>query len=205
MWDQVIEDFVTLWVVIDPIGTVPVFLAVTRHQLAGERRATAIKAVFYSAIVLLVFLVGGQLLLEALNISLYSFQIAGSMVLFLFALTMIFGQGKPAGEQLMEAEEDQDVAVFPLAVPSLASPGAMMAIVVLTDNRRFDFPEQAVTAAVMLSVLLLTLFLLFSANFIKRLIGNAGASIVSRVMGLILAAVAIENMLVALKQYFALG
>lgn len=205
MWDQIIEDFVTLWVVIDPIGTVPVFLAVTRHQLESERRATAIKAVFYSGLVLLVFLVGGQLLLEALKISLYSFQIAGSMVLFLFSLTMIFGQGKPAGEQLMETEDDQDVAVFPLAVPSLASPGAMMAIVVLTDNRRFDFAEQAATAGVLVSVLLISLCLLFSANFIKRLIGNAGASIVSRVMGLILAAVAIENMLVAVKQYFALG
>ena len=204
MWHQLIEDFVTLWVVIDPIGTIPVFIAVTRHQLPEERTKTAIKAIGYTAAILLFFLCGGQLLLDALKIPLPSFQIAGGLVLFLFALTMIFGEGKPAAEQLMETEEGTDVAVFPLAVPSLASPGAMMAVVVLTDNRRFDLLEQLATASVMLAILGVTLLLLMFANTIKSIIGNAGASIVSRVMGLILAAVATEHVLSAINVYFGI-
>jgi multiple antibiotic resistance protein len=202
MWQLIIEDFIGFWVVIDPIGTIPVFIAVTKSLTAVQRRNTAFKAVAFAALILLCFLGGGQLLLEALQIPLISFQIAGGIILFLFALTMIFGDSKPDQEEQLEIEEGLDCAVFPLAIPSIASPGAMLAAVVLTDNQRFDVYNQLVTASVMLTVLLSTLLLLLCANFILRIIGKAGAGIVSRVMGLILATVATEHVLSGLKIYF---
>jgi multiple antibiotic resistance protein len=202
MWQLIIENFIGFWVVIDPIGTIPVFIAVTKSLSAEQRRNIAIKAVVYAALILLFFIGTGQLLLEALQIPLLSFQIAGGIILFLFALTMIFGDSKPEQEEQLEIEEGLDCAVFPLAMPSIASPGAMLAAVVLTDNQRFDIYNQLVTGSVMLTVLLITMLLLFYANFILRIIGKAGASIVSRVMGLILATVATEHVLSGLKIYF---
>ena len=92
--------------------------------------------------------------------------------------------------------------MYPLAVPSIASPGAMMAIVLLTDNHRFSLFDQTMTTLIMLSVLLITYLLFLAANRIQRLIGNTSAAVISRVMGLILAAVAINNMLVGIRDFF---
>ena len=191
--DDYIREFVTVWVVVDPIGTVPVFIAVTATMSSKERRGVAFRAALISALILLAFIVGGQLLLEALEISLVSFQIAGGIVLFLFALQMIFGPGKPESELSENRPSKEDVAVFPLAVPSLASPGAMLAVVVLTDNNRYSITEQAITTGVVMLVILGALILMLAAGFINRVIGISGASILSRVMGLILAAVAVDN------------
>lgn len=191
--DDYIREFVTVWVVVDPIGTVPVFIAVTATMSSKERRGVAFRATLISALILLAFIVGGQLLLEALEISLVSFQIAGGIVLFLFALQMIFGPGKPESELSENRPSKEDVAVFPLAVPSLASPGAMLAVVVLTDNNRYSITEQAITTGVVMLVILAALILMLAAGFINRVIGISGASILSRVMGLILAAVAVDN------------
>ena len=191
--DDYIREFVTVWVVVDPIGTVPVFIAVTATMSSKARRGVAFRAALISALILLAFIVGGQLLLEALEISLVSFQIAGGIVLFLFALQMIFGPGKPESELSENRPSREDVAVFPLAVPSLASPGAMLAVVVLTDNNRYSITEQAITTGVVLLVILAALIFMLAAGFINRVIGISGANILSRVMGLILAAVAVDN------------
>lgn len=204
MFDSILEDFVTLWVVIDPIGSIPVFLTFTAAQGVRERRRTALRAVLIALALLLAFIIAGQLLIEALGVPLAAFQIAGGLVLFIFALTMIFGESKPEEESHTVVQQGSDVAVFPLAVPSIASPGAMMAVVLLTDNHRFEPASQAVTTTVMLVVLLITYLLLLLAGPLQRLIGMTGASIISRVMGLILAAVAVDNVLSALKQYFSL-
>ena len=96
-------------------------------------------------------------------------------------------------------------AVFPLAVPSIASPGAMLAAVLLTKNDVYTIPEQALTTLAMLAVLVVTLVFMLGANFIQRIIGNSGASIISRVMGLILASVAVANVLEGIKVYFLSG
>lgn len=199
-FDDYIRDLVTVWVVVDPIGTVPVFIAVTAAMSSKERRGVAFRAALISALILLAFIVGGQVLLDALDISLVSFQIAGGIVLFLFALQMIFGPGKPESELSETRPSKEDVAVFPLAVPSLASPGAMLAVVVLTDNNRYSITEQVITTGLVLLVILAALILMLAAGFINRLIGISGANILSRVMGLILAAVAVDNVREALMQ-----
>lgn len=185
------------------MGTLPVFIAVTAQHAEWQKRKIAILAVAVATGILLFFLLAGQYLLETIGVPLSAFQVAGGVVLFLFALTMIFGEGKP--EQEMEiVQEGHETAIFPLAVPSIASPGAMLAAVVLTDNYRFDFAHNLFTATAMLAVLGIVLLLLLTANWIYRWIGNAGASIVSRVMGLILASVATTNVLLGIQQFYSI-
>ncbi|WP_250459380.1 MarC family protein [Microbulbifer litoralis] len=197
-----ISSFVFFFAVIDPVGTLPVFIAVTARHAEWQKRKIAILAVLVATGILLFFLFAGQYLLETIGVPLSAFQVAGGLVLFLFALTMIFGEGKP--EQEVEiVQEGHETAIFPLAVPSIASPGAMLAAVVLTDNYRFDLTHNLFTATAMLSVLGIVLALLLCANWIYRWIGNAGASIISRVMGLILASVATTNVLLGIQQFFS--
>jgi multiple antibiotic resistance protein len=202
----IITQFVVLWAVIDPIGSVPVYLSQTQHLTLKQRHKVALKAVTIATGVLVFFLVAGQLLLEAMQIPLPAFQAAGGLVLLLFALTMIFGESKPEQEQKLTQDvshsELADLAVYPLAIPSIASPGAMMAVVMLTDNHRYSVIDQAITAGVMVGVLLVALFLLLSATTIQKWIGNIGAAIISRVMGLILAAVAVNNLLQGIKDFY---
>lgn len=201
MFDSLVVQFVVLWAVIDPIGSIPVYLTKTIGLSVEDRRKIARKAVMISAGILIFFLIAGQALLEAMQIPLTAFQIAGGLVLLLFALTMIFGEGKPEQEIKLSSNLNE-LAVYPLAVPSIASPGAMMAIVLLTDNHRFSLFDQTMTTLIMLSVLLITYLLFLAANRIQRWIGNTGAAVISRVMGLILAAVAINNMLVGIRDFF---
>ena len=201
MFDSLVVQFVVLWAVIDPIGSIPVYLTKTVGLSVEDRRKIALKAVMISAGILIFFLIAGQALLEAMQIPLTAFQIAGGLVLLLFALTMIFGEGKPEQEIKLSSNLNE-LAVYPLAVPSIASPGAMMAIVLLTDNHRFNLFDQTMTTLIMLSVLLITYLLFLAANRIQRWIGNTGAAVISRVMGLILAAVAINNMLVGIRDFF---
>lgn len=191
---QLLQEFITLWVVIDPIGTLPVFLAVTAGMSAGQRRAVAIRAVVVSFVVLTLFIVLGQVVLDALGLALPAFQIAGGIVLFLFALTMIFGHSKPE-EEIAEAERVRQTSVFPVAIPSIASPGAMLTVVILTDNDRFAIAHQAVTTALMALVLAATLGIMLAASPLLRVIGTTGAAVISRVMGMLLAAVAVDAVL----------
>jgi len=191
-WSNISRELITLFVVIDPIGTLPVFLFATANVPRHLHRRFAVRAVLVAGLVLLAFLVGGQYLLELLGLRLGSFQVAGGVILFLFALTMIFGDPKP--EKEIEAAERDHLAgaVFPLAMPSIASPGAMLAIVILTDNHSNPLEDQIITAGLLIIVLALTLILLLLAGRIGRLMGTTGASVISRVMGIILATVAVD-------------
>lgn len=191
---------VLLWAVIDPIGTIPVFISVTARRSPAERKQIALIAAGAAAGILLFFIVCGELLLWAMGVPLLAFQIAGGIVLFLFALTMIFGESKPEEETRIASLHD--AAVFPLATPSLASPGAMMAVVLLTENNRHSIAEQAVTTLLMLAVIAAAYVLMRFAGAITRVIGDAGASVVSRVMGMVLASIAATNVLEGTKEYF---
>lgn len=194
--------FIAFFAVIDPIGTVPVFIAVTNQFDQKAKRRIALLASIISAFVLIFFVVLGELILRALAIPLPAFQISGGIVLFLFALTMIFGDSKPEEELRLLEKDHRETAIFPLAVPSIASPGAMLAAVLLTKNSVYTIWEQAQTVMVMLSVILLAYVLMLLAGWINKIIGNSGASVVSRIMGLILSAIATTNILTGLIDYF---
>lgn len=197
-WADIGREFVTILVAVDPIGTLPVFYYATSGVPRSRHHALALRAVAIATIVLLLFLVFGQLLLEALGLRFGSFQIAGGIVLFLFAMTMVFGDPK-SDQEIKEAEkEDLSGAVFPLAMPSIASPGAMLAIVVLTDNHTNPIKEQVVTAGLLLIVMAITLALLLAAAWLKSILGSTGANVISRVMGIILATIAVDSVLVGL-------
>lgn len=201
---SIIQDFFLIWAVVDPVGTVPVFLAVTSRIPASQRRSIAIRAVIVATLVLLFFILVGEPLLQSLQIPLPAFQVAGGIVLFIFALTMIFGESKP-DEELHMVKNGKHSAIFPLAIPSIASPGAMMAVVLMTENHRFSVFDQMVTTIILILVMALTLALMLLAPFIQKLIGESGASVVSRVMGLILASVATNSILLGIQDYFSLG
>lgn len=198
-----IATFIFFFAVIDPIGTVPVFIAVTRGHSEKERRTIAVKSTVVAACILVCFVVAGEPILRAMDIPLAALEIAGGLVLLLFAMSMIFGESKPEEEVKLVREADQ-TAIFPLAVPSIAGPGAMLAAVLQTENDRFGFIEQVQTTIVMLVVLLLAMLLMLAAGRVQRLIGDSGACIVSRVMGMILASVAVTNILGGFRAYFEL-
>jgi multiple antibiotic resistance protein len=205
-----INEFVMMWVLIDPIGTLPIFLMVTGRMKPEHRSMIAVRSVLIAGAVLTFFLIGGQLLLNALGIPLASFQIAGGMVLFLFALTMIFGPPKSEQEveEVAEAEtieRARSVAVFPLAIPAIASPGAMLGAVLLNDTDYLSPLDTAINLATTWSLLGITLALMFMAKPIVRAIGDSGVSVLSRIMGLILAAVAVDSVLVAISQFFKIS
>jgi len=188
-WNEILFDFVTIWVTVDPIGTVPLYLAVTKEMPAKSRRRAAVRATIIAFVLLAAFLYLGQYLLEAMRINLLSFQIAGGIVLFLFALTMIFDKGTTNNAP---ADDGHDVAVFPLAMPSIAGPGALLSVVVLTDNNTHNFWQETLTCGLMALVLVATLILMLLGDRLMGLIGRSGANILSRVMGMILAAVAVQ-------------
>ncbi len=201
---DIVATFITFFAVVDPFGTVPVFIAVTSQFDEKAKRKIAFFATLIAAGILLFFVVAGEYILRAMSIPLSAFQIAGSVVLFLFALQMIFGESKPEHELRLAADQNQ-TAIFPLAVPSIASPGAMLTAVLLTENEVFSFFEQVQTFLVLLGVLCLTFVLMLLAGWIHRMIGNSGASVVSKVMGLILASVAVTHLLTGIQSYFGLA
>jgi multiple antibiotic resistance protein len=203
MLQERINDFVTLFVVIDPIGTLPIFLAATASLKADVRRKTAIFAVLFAFGVLLFFIAFGQHLLAHIGISLRAFQIAGGIVLFVFALHMVLGadESPTANKGKVDAVE---VAIHPVAIPAIAGPGAMLAVVLLTDSSRYDVTDQIMTSMVLAVVLAVQLFILLLASPVARLIGKGGANIIRRVMGMILAAVAANMSLTAIGDWLKL-
>jgi multiple antibiotic resistance protein len=191
---KICKDFATIWTTIDPIGNVAIFAGLTAALTRVERHRTALRAVLYATVILVVAVVAGQIILDAIGIRMHSLKVAGGIILFLFALKMLFGGLDKPGSP----EAGRDLAVFPLAVPSIAGPGAMMAVIVLTDNDVYTVPEQAETGVVLLVVLLVTYIFLRFSDFVLRVIGQQGAAVLVRVMGIILASLAVEIVLTAL-------
>ncbi len=200
MWEEIIRESIMLFATIDPVGTLSLFVAVTAKRPPIERRIIALRCILYSAIILLGFLVIGQVLLSWLGVRLVSFQVAGGIILFIFGIKMLFG-GDDFAHPSGKSEAEHDVAVFPLAIPSIANPGSILAIVLLTDNNIHGVLDQSITAGILISILLLTLVLLLTSNYIHRVIGNAGSQVLIRVMGLLLAALAVETVLQGIIEF----
>ncbi len=202
MFQDIIQDAVTLFVIIDPIALVPVFIAITHDQDAQERQKIALRAVSISAVILSGFLIFGQFLLTALDVSLSAFQIGGGLVLLIVGLQMVL---EKSNSNQTESIEVGDVAVFPLAIPFIAGPGAIMTVVLLTDNDKFSIPNQAITAGVMLTILAFTYWILIQSERIQKLLGTTGANAITRIIGLIVVAIAIETMLTGISSFFKIG
>jgi len=200
---ELLKAFLFLFAVIDPLGAVPVFLEATKNLEDQPKKNIAIKASLIAAGILVFFIVVGQIIMETMHISLPAFQISGGLILFLFSLTMIFGEGKPEEGKHLIKDYDH-VTVFPIAMPAIASPGAIMAVVLLTDNHRYTILEQAETTLLVILVLLVTCLILLFARKIQNKIGDTGITVIGKIMGLILASFAIQNILSGIKNYFAI-
>jgi multiple antibiotic resistance protein len=196
--DHYIGEFLIFFATIDPIGTLALFVGLTAGAAAKDRRTIAFRSIGYAAAILVASMVAGQLLLGALGIRLAAFELAGGLIFFLFGVQMVFGFGAAGPSDA--GPRGHDVAISPLAVPSIASPGSILAAVVLTDNREFSIAEQAISGVLLLAVLGLTLLLLLQASRIHRLIGDAGSTLMVRVLGLILAALAVEMVLSSITE-----
>lgn len=191
-----------IFAVIDPIGTIPVYLEATKEFDLRYKKKIAIRASVMAFMILLFFIVIGQLILEGMSVSLDAFQISGGVILFLFALTMIFGDGKPDQEK-NGITDYKHVTIFPIAIPSIASPGAIMAVVLLTDNHLYSIQEQLITTVLVLIVIGFTCLILLGANRLQQRIGNYGITVISKIMGLILAAYAVQSILSGISHYFS--
>lgn len=202
MWQERLSEFVTLLIVVNPIGALPVFLAVASGFDAAAQRRVALTAVLVSFAVLVFFIAVGGFLLEKMGISLRSFQIAGGIILFLVALDMV--RGASYAPAAAASDSATSLAIYPLAIPKIAGPGTMLTVVLLTDDHRFDFVQLSLTTAVLALVLAITLGVLLVAGPISRIIGAAGASIISRVMGMVLVALAVHTVLSAFGRWLNL-
>ena len=195
MTSKLVHDLLMICVTIEPVSTAVLFATLTRRLSRREQHRVAIKAISYSAAILLASIVGGQILLSAMNIQLISLQVAGGVILFLFALQIIFGQTASLADQ---SEAGRDIAVYPLAIPSIVGAEAIMVVVLLTDYHLYAFTSQALTTLMVLLVLLATWGMMLLATRILRVIGQSGAMIIERINGMILAALAVELVMEAL-------
>jgi multiple antibiotic resistance protein len=191
--DAALQAFLTLFVVIDPVGLVPVFVALVGHRSEATQRSTARRAILISAVLLAAFALIGGPLLAYLGISLAALQVAGGILLFRIAVDMVFAQyRRETTEEEVESQTREDVSVFPLAIPLIAGPGALASILVLTSEAHGDPVDVAVILAVAGLVLLVAWALLRVSGQVATLLGRTGVNVVTRILGIILAALAVQ-------------
>jgi multiple antibiotic resistance protein len=195
-WQTLFTNFVTFMVVLDPVGTAAVFAALTPGMDPRHRRQMAERATLLAGAILLLFALFGAQLLRALGVGLPSFRVAGGLMLLLLAIDMVFA--RPSGLRSVsplensEAAERHDLTVFPLAFPLIAGPGAMTSAVLLMGRAGGRPAEVTGVLGVLLLVLLVGLVMLYGAGTLLRLLGVTGSNVISRVLGIILAALAVQ-------------
>ncbi|MBJ3761718.1 MarC family protein [Maribius pontilimi] len=197
-----ITAFVTLFVIIDPIGTTPIFMALTQGQAPKRRRGIAIRACLIGLGVLLLFGLLGEELLGFVGISMPAFRIAGGILLFLTALEMLFGRRTKRRQdqsELDDPEHDDDPSVFPLAIPLLAGPGAITSIILLTDQAGSDPLSVGAVFGIMLAIYALVFALFMMAGPIERALGDTGILVVTRLLGMLLSALSVQFVIDGLR------
>ncbi|MEX0922231.1 MAG: MarC family protein [Rhodovibrionaceae bacterium] len=196
LFDTALIAFTTFFATISPIDVAALFSALTTDATAAERRAMALKGCLIAAGILLVFALFGDFLLGRLGISLPALRTAGGILLLLIAIDMVFarhsGGSSTTDEEESEASAKKDISVFPLATPLIAGPGAMGAAILLVANTEGDLLAEGVVIAVMLGVVLLTFLSLLMASQIQKLLGVTGLNVIARVVGVLLAALAVQ-------------
>jgi multiple antibiotic resistance protein len=194
-WHKLLQDFVLLLVAVNPLLVVSEFLATTR-KLAGRRRNIAVEAVLIAGGVLFAFIAVGQIVLDELKVELDAFQIATGLILLLMSLKMVLHEGS---EPHAESGRGRNVAVFPLAMPFIAGPKSVMSVVLLTDNNIYSLGDQLEVAGLVVVVLAVTLACMLAAEWVHKALRDTGIDIITRVMGIILAALAVQYILTGLK------
>jgi multiple antibiotic resistance protein len=199
-----IQALVTIFVAVEPMALVPTFAALTGKMDAVERRRTAVNATLIAGGVLIVFAIAGRVVLDALGIGIPAMRIAGGLLLLLLAIDMVFaresGLRSTTATEQAETRTRHDVTVFPLAVPLIAGPAATTAVVLLMGEAHGSLPRQGLVLAVLGGVLAVSLAVMLIASTIMRRLGVTGVNVVTRVLGILLAALAVQFMLDGLTE-----
>nr|WP_202392011.1 MarC family protein [Qipengyuania vulgaris] len=197
--------FITLFVVIDPPGCAPIYAGLTKGATQAQRRIMAIRAALIAGVILLIFALFGEQLLGALHIELDSFRIAGGLMLFWIAFEMVFEKRTQRREERAEkvaaTPEVEDVSIFPMAIPMLAGPGAIAAIMLLMNEAQ-DLTGTFTVLGALASVLIITMLALMAAGPIMRLFGDKVEAAITRVLGVLLAALAAQYVIDGLRGSF---
>lgn len=195
--------FITLFVVIDPPGTAPIFSSLTSGASAAQRRSMALRAVIVASGILLAFAVAGEPFLRTLGITLEAFRIAGGIMLFFIAMDMVFEtrtrRREDRAQKIMETPEIEDVGIFPMAMPMIAGPGSI-ATVMLLMARASGPQETVIVFAALAANLLLMLAALLAVGPIMRLFGGQVEAVITRLLGVILAALAVQFVIDGLRE-----
>jgi multiple antibiotic resistance protein len=205
MTELFISAFISFFVVIDPPGCAPIYASLTGEASAAQRRAMAIRAVMVATVILLVFGIFGERLLGALGISLDSFRIAGGIMLFMIAVDMVFEKRtqrrEARAQEINETPEIEDVSIFPMAMPMIAGPGSIATIMLLTSQNSGLESALVIFAALGL-VLLLTLAALLGAGPMMRVLGAKVETVITRLLGVLLGALAVQFVVDGLNASF---
>ena len=200
-----LAQFVTLWAVLEPISHLSLFLATTSEIEAKQRRKAAVLCCFFAFLILAFFSLVGRALLDAMGISVPSFQIAGGLVLFMYATSMIFSEPhKPPSIEVGSDKHIASLAVYPLAIPIIAGPGAILSVVILSDDSSNVVANQAVTIAVVATLMVILMVLFWLGDLVVKVIGTPGTNLIRRCMGLVLAALSVDIVLTALSKWLGL-
>jgi multiple antibiotic resistance protein len=198
--------FATLIVVVDPLGVAPMFVALTSEMGAAEQGRTLSRALIIAFSVTMFFLLGGGFLLSYLGVTVQAFAISGGILLFVASLPMLFGQrpGLQAPERHEQGTAGEDIAIFPLAIPLLSGPGTITTVLLLTNQIRGDFFRMGIFAAVIAAVYLIAWWVLYAGERLMARLGESKVHIITRVLGIILAALAVQYVLSGIAGYYAL-
>ncbi|MDC3002448.1 MarC family protein [Paracoccaceae bacterium] len=200
-FEFLLTSFVALFIIIDPIGLTPVFIAITQGMDDTLRRKVALRSVLVSAFVISLFIVGGETVLGFIGISMPAFRIAGGILLFLTALDMLFQRRSKRREKQTEQELVDDPSVFPLAIPLIIGPGAI-ATVILIAGAKPGLVGVASTGFIT-ALVLVTVFVFFSAaSRIEKLLGKTGIDVLTRLLGMLLAALSVQFVIEGLVEFF---
>jgi multiple antibiotic resistance protein len=206
MIELYVSAFITFFVVIDPPGCAPIYAGLTSGVASWQTRAMAIRAVLVAGIILLVFALFGEELLAALGIQLDSFRIAGGIMLFLIALDMVFERRtqrrEDRAQKIMDTPEVEDVSIFPMAMPMIAGPGSIASVMLLMSQNT-GIERSAVVLAALATILALTLAALLAAGPMMRFLGAKIEAVITRLLGVLLAALAAQFVIDGLRASFA--
>lgn len=195
-----ITSFVTLFVIVDPIGLTPVFLALTQGMSTAKRRSVGLRACFTAAFLLALFAAFGESLLGFVGISMAAFRVAGGALLFLTALDMLFERRTKRRQDQGDEGEVEDPSVFPMAMPLIAGPGSIATIILLAGQRP-GIEGFAMVVTVMLAVLAVMVTMFMASGLFERLLGKTGINVITRLLGMLLAALSVQFILDGLKDF----
>jgi MarC family membrane protein len=200
MAEMLVSAFVTLFVIIDPIGLAPLYIALTSGMTPAHRRAVGLRAILVAFAILLAFGLFGASLLAAIGISIPAFRISGGLLLFLTALDMLFERRTDRRER-QASGPPPDPSVFPLAMPLIAGPGALATMVLLSTRHSGEFGALIGIHLVMVAVLAITFLLFRISPLVERVLGTIGINVLTRLFGILLAALSVQFVLDGLRDY----